>query len=52
MELDEIKEEYYKILKKLAKENGRSIEEIDKEISDVIKNMDIEDILIKSSELL
>jgi hypothetical protein len=52
MELDEIKKEYYKVLEKLSNGSGRSIEEIDAEISEAIKNIDIEDILSKSSEIL
>ena len=53
MELDEIKAEYYKTLKELSNGSGRTIAEIDAEISEAIENCkNIEDILIKSSEIL
>lgn len=48
MELDEIKKEYYKVLEKLAKESGKTIEELDEEITEAI-NKDILDILAEKS---
>ena len=53
MELDEIKAEYYKTLTELFEANDRTVEEIYAEIKEVMQQCgDIEDILIKSSEIL
>ena len=52
-ELDKIKYEYLITLSELAKGTGKTIEELDAEISEQIKNCkNIEEILIKSSEIL
>lgn len=53
MEFDDIKKEYYEILKELAKQNGRSIEEINEEIEEAIENCkDIESLLKNASEII
>ena len=53
MELDEISKLYYEILNELSLHSGKTIEEIDQEISQAIENCkDIEDILIKSAEAI
>jgi len=53
MEFNEVKEEYDKILKIMAEINGKTIAELDKEISEAVaKTKNIEDILIKSSEII
>lgn len=53
MELDEIKDEYNKTLKILAEATQRTVAELDKEISEAVaKSKNIEDILIKSSEII
>ena len=52
MELDEIKKEYYKILEILAPINSKTIEELDKEISEAMEDCkNVEDIMIRASEL-
>jgi hypothetical protein len=52
-EFDKIKYEYLKTLTELSKGTGKTIEELDAEISEQIKNcQNIEDILIKSSEII
>lgn len=53
MEFNEVKEEYDKILKLLAEINGKTITELDTEISEAVaKSKNIEDILIKSAEIM
>lgn len=53
MELDDIKDEYNKTLKILAEVAKRTVIELDKEISEsAAKSKNIEDILIKSSEII
>jgi hypothetical protein len=52
MEFDEIKKEYYKILKILAPINGKTIEELDKEISEAMEDCkNVDDIMTRASEL-
>jgi hypothetical protein len=52
VELDEIKKEYYKILEILAPINGKTIEELDKEISDAMEDCkNVDDIMIRASEI-
>lgn len=52
MELDEIKAEYYKVLEKLAKGSGKTIEELDAEISTAMEDCkNVDDIMIRASEL-
>lgn len=52
MEFDEVKKYYYEVLKKLSTGTGKSVEELDKEISDQLKEcQNVEDIMIKASEL-
>jgi hypothetical protein len=52
MEFDEVKEEYHKILKALSPITGKTIEELDKEISEVIKECEnVEEIMIRASEI-
>lgn len=52
MELDEIKKEYYKILEILTPINGKTIEELDKEISEAMEECkNVDDIMIRASEL-
>jgi hypothetical protein len=52
-EFDKIKYEYIKTLAELSKGTNKTIEELDAEISEQIKNcQNIEDILIKSSEII
>lgn len=53
MELDEVRKVYYETLSELAKGTGKTVEELDQEISKAIENCrDIEDILIKASEAI
>ena len=50
MELDEIGKVYYETLCELAKGTGKTVDELDEEISKAIENCrDIEEILIKAS---
>jgi uncharacterized protein YfbU (UPF0304 family) len=52
MELDEIKKEYYKILEILARSNGKTIEELDKEISGALEECkNVNDIMSRASEI-
>ena len=52
-ELDKIKYEYLKTLTELSKGTGKTIDELDAEISEQIKNcQNIEDIMIKASETI
>jgi hypothetical protein len=49
---NEIKKEYQATLSNLAEATGKTVEELDKEISEQIENCkNIEDIMIKSSEI-
>ena len=53
MEFNEVKDEYEKILKLLAEINGKTITELDTEILEAVsKSKNIEDILIKSAEII
>jgi len=53
MEIDEIRKIYYDILNELSQQSGKTVDELDIEISQAIENCrDIEDILIKSAEVL
>jgi len=53
MEIEEIRKLYYDILSELSVQSGKTIEEIDTEISQAIENCkNIEDILIKSAEVI
>ena len=48
-----IKDEYDKLLREMAKTSGKTIEELDKEITEAIEeSSNVEDILIKSSEII
>ena len=52
MELDEIKKEYYKVLKELSKGSGKTIEDLDAEISEALKECrNVDDIMIRASEI-
>lgn len=52
MELEEIKKEYYETLKRLSEASGQTIEKLDAEISEKVKNCkNIEDIMIRASEI-
>ena len=53
MEIDEIRKLYYGILSELSLQSGKTVEELDIEISQAIENCkDIEDILIKSAGVI
>jgi len=52
-EFEKIKDEYDKLLEEMAEVSGKTVEELDEEISDAIDNCaNLEDILIKSSEII
>lgn len=52
MELDEIKKEYYKVLKELSKGSNKTIDELDTEISKALEDCkNVDDIMIRASEL-
>lgn len=52
MEYDEIKKEYYETLKRLSKGSGKTVDELNIEISEAMeKSKDFEDIMIKASEI-
>lgn len=52
MEFDEIKKEYYKVLNELADCSGRTIEEIDVEISEALEECkNVDDIMVRASEI-
>jgi len=51
-EFETVKKEYYDTLAKLAENSKQTIEELDKEISDAVKNgRKIEDIMVNASEI-
>ena len=50
MELDEVRRVYYETLKELAKGTGKTVEELDQEITNAIEDCkDVEEILIKAA---
>jgi len=50
--LKEIKKEYYETLKRISDASGKTIDDLDAEISEHIKNSkNIEDIMIRASEI-
>lgn len=52
MEFEDVKKEYHNILKALSPITGKTIEELDKEISEVIKECEnVEEIMIRASEI-